>query len=83
MATLLGRSVVWLLSLCLPVGLLSLLAGLQPTVVNLILPGLFGLGNAGLDLFGDALDLFFAQCPLHRRQQLALLVSGMLAEGLL
>src|ERR1700712_3940275 len=39
--------------------------------------------KAGFHLLGDVLHLLFAQRPLHRRQQLPLVVPGMLAEDLL
>src|ERR687897_84886 len=48
---------------------------------RLVLPGLLGLGGAGLHPLGDALHLLLAERPLHRRQQLRLLVAGVLAEG--
>jgi hypothetical protein len=87
MAGLLGRRLLRPLNFCLALsltlGLLSLLPGLQPPLLQLVLPSLLGLGNARLDLFDDALHLLFAQRPLHGGQQLALLVPGVLAEGLL
>ena len=78
-----GRNVPRPLSFCLPLGFLALLPGLQPPLLQLVLPSLLGLGNAGLDFLSDTLHLFFAQCPLHRGQQFALFVAGVLAEGFL
>ena len=38
-----------------------------PPLFYLVLPGLIGLGNSGLELLGDPVYLLFAQCTLHRR----------------
>ena len=64
-------------------GFLALLPGLGAPLLRLVLPGLLGLGEAGFHLLGDALHLLLAQRPLHCRQQLRLLVPGVLAEDLL
>ena len=74
------------LQLALPgqeLGLLALLAGLGAALLRLVLPGLLGLGEARLHLLSDLLHLLLAQRPLHRRQQLPLLVPGVLPERLL
>ena len=64
-------------------GLLALLPGFGPPLLRLVLLGLLGLGEARLHLLGDVLHLLLAQRPLHRRQQLALVIARVLPEGLL
>jgi hypothetical protein len=64
-------------------GLRTLLPRVRATLLRLVLLGLLGLRNAGFHLLGHVLHLLVTQGPLDRRQQLLLLVAGVLAEGLL
>jgi hypothetical protein len=64
-------------------GLLTLLTGLRPALLGLVLPRLLGLGEARFHLLGDALHLLLAQRALHGRKEVLALVARMLAERLL
>ena len=66
----------------LRLGPLALLPGGRAPLLLLVVPGLLGLGQAGLHLLGNPLHLLLAERLLHGREQLLRLVARVLAEGL-